>query len=176
MVNEYIALLAVVATTLGAFLSTWKGKISSGQPYDTHQLISSVITAVFASYATINFPLIGDQIEQLGFVGVFLLYLTGGYFLDQKQSNLDFARTRTISKRASDGITRQLDGIIAFLQKELAQSKAELEKARTMAMPNEEFRKIYIDLLQKEIDRTTRQIQYYLDYKQQLLNEGWTLP
>jgi uncharacterized small protein (DUF1192 family) len=173
MINEYYTLLAVAAMTFGAFLSTWKGKVSSGQPYDSKQFLSSVITAVFAAYATLNIPDLGGKIEQIGYIGVFLTYLVGGFALDQAQANLDFSKVRPISRRANDNLTRQIDGIIAFLQKELAQSKAELEKARTMAMPNEDFRKIYIDLLQKEIDRTTRQIQYYLDYKQQLLNEGW---
>lgn len=89
MVSEIIGIIAIVAASAGAVLSTLKGYFGNKEDYAKGKLASSLIIAILGSYALINFGLLADQVSGLGAVGLFVTYVLLGFGVDQGLSRLD---------------------------------------------------------------------------------------
>lgn len=171
--------LAVLATVCGALVSVYPGYKNSQEAFSSKKLTSAIITAVMGSITLINFGVIADQSNSMNLVAFLIVYFVLGYGTDKGLAKLD--QEIGFSKKASKGsgiwgtenTVKQLDGRIAFLQRELINSQKELKKYQTMNIPNKEFQKIIIDLVQREISKTQRELTAVLQEKQDLEREGW---
>lgn len=89
--NETIALAALISASSGAILSTISGWWNSPPDvgFKKGKLLSSLVIAVFGSFALVNFDIIQDQLTSIGLVGLITTYLMLGFGVDQSLSKLD---------------------------------------------------------------------------------------
>ena len=89
--EQTIALAALIAASSGAILSTISGwwRAPETERFSKGKLASSLIIAIFSSFALVNFNIIQDQLTNLGLVGLITTYTMLGFGIDQATSKLD---------------------------------------------------------------------------------------
>jgi len=180
--NELYSTLALVAIVLGAFASTWVGKVKSKEPYDPQQLISSIIISAIAGFATIQWDAISSQVESIGLVGTAIGYLIAGFALDKGLSKLDTGMFKSNSARASPGgsgvwgtqnTLNEIHARISRLEFEIIQSEKELDTYSNMSFTDANVKQMFLNLIKREISKTQRELDDEKARKAGLIQSGW---
>lgn len=78
--NEYVALLAIVASISGAGLSTVRAYLEApeSEGYSKKKLFGALVGAVLFAFTTVNLVSLPEQLSTTGLVGVFVLNAVAG--------------------------------------------------------------------------------------------------
>ena len=86
MSSETLAIVALVAASIGAIASTIQGyKSSNGESYSPRKLASALISSVFFAFGMVNIVGLQSVTDNVGLVGLFVSNALLGYGIDKAQ-------------------------------------------------------------------------------------------
>lgn len=94
MVNELLAIVAILAAEFGAIASTVKGYWDTPDTtppvrFSAKKLLSALLSSGFFAFGIVNLSGLPDQLTQLGWVGLIIANLILGFGIDKAHSTLD---------------------------------------------------------------------------------------